>query len=95
MASRGNDKGLDDWLDNQDVGLVTLTDYPLVSIDVHNVVRCQVLHVDEREGGEAHEYKNVTNEGQIVILELMGYEESCRCSVPSARHPSATCSVAR
>jgi len=57
-----------------DVGLVTLTDYPLASIDVHNVVRCQVLHVDEREGGEAYEYKNVTNEGQIVILELMGYD---------------------
>ena len=47
---------------------------PLVTVDVHNVIGCQVLHVDEREGGEAYEYKNVTNEGEIVILELMGYD---------------------
>ena len=40
-----------------DVGLVSLTDNPLVAADVHDVVRGQVLHVDEREGGEAHEYK--------------------------------------
>ena len=53
---------------------MSLTDNPLVTIDVHNVVRCQVLHVDEREGGEAHEYKDVTHEGEIVILELMGYD---------------------
>ena len=57
-----------------DVGLVTLADYPFVAIDVHNVVRRQVLHVDEREGSEAHEYKNVTNKGEIVILKLMGYD---------------------
>ena len=57
-----------------DVGLVTLADNPLVTVDVHDVVRRQVLHVDEREGGEAHEYKNITNEGEIVILELMGYD---------------------
>ena len=54
-----------------DVGLVTLADDPLVAVDVHDVVRRQVFHVDEREGGEAHEYKDVTHEGQIVILELM------------------------
>ena len=53
-----------------DVGLVTLADNPLVTVDVHDVVRRQVLHVDEREGGEAHEYKNVTNKGEIVVLEL-------------------------
>ena len=57
-----------------DVGLVTFADNPLVAVDVHDVVRRQVLHVDEREGGEAHEYKDVTHEGQIVILELMGYD---------------------
>ena len=56
-----------------DVGLVSLTDNPLVTIDVHNVVRCQVLHVDEREGCEADEYKDVANKSQIVVLELMGY----------------------
>ena len=53
-----------------DARLVSLTDNPLVTIDVHNVVRCQVLHVDEREGCEADECKNVTNEGEIVVLEL-------------------------
>ena len=57
-----------------DVGLVALADNPLVTVDVHDVVRRQVLHIDEREGGEAHEYKNVTNKGEIVILELMGYD---------------------
>jgi len=57
-----------------DIRLVTLADNPLVTIDVHDVVRGQVLHVDEREGGEAHEYKNVTHEGEIVILKLMGYD---------------------
>ena len=56
------------------VGLVALADNSLVTIDVYDVVRGQVLHVDEREGGEAHEYKNVTHEGEIVILELMGYD---------------------
>jgi len=57
-----------------DVRLVTFADDPLVAVDVHDVVRGQVLHVDEREGGEAHEYKNVTNEDQVVILEFMGYD---------------------
>ena len=31
-----------------DVGLVTLADNPLVTVDVHDVVRRQVLHVDKR-----------------------------------------------
>ena len=57
-----------------DVGLVTLADDPLVTVDVHDVVRRKVLHVDEREGCEADECKNVTNEGEIVIVELMGYD---------------------
>ena len=57
-----------------DIGLVSLADNPLVAVDVHDVVRRQVLHVDERKGGEAHEYKNVTYEGEIVVLELMGYD---------------------
>ena len=56
------------------IGLVSLADNPLVAVDVHDVVRGQVLHVNEREGGEADKYKNVTNEGQIVVLELMGYD---------------------
>ena len=33
------------------IGLVALADYPFVAIGVHNVVSCQVLHVNEREGG--------------------------------------------
>ena len=57
-----------------DVGLVSLADNPLVTVDVHDVVRRQVFHVNEREGGKAYEYKNVTHEGEIVILELMGYD---------------------
>ena len=51
-----------------------LADNPLVAIDVHDVIRGQVLHVDEREGGEAHKYKNVTNKDEIVILKLMSYD---------------------
>ena len=57
-----------------DIGLVSLADDPLVAVDVHDVVHRQVLHVNERKGGEAHEYKNVTHEGQIIVLELMGYD---------------------
>ena len=58
----------------RNVGLVSLTDNPLVAIDVHDVVCGQVFYVDEREGGEAHEYKDVTHKGEIVVLELMGYD---------------------
>ena len=57
-----------------DIRLVTLADDPFVTVDVHDVVCRQVLHVDEREGSEAHEYKNVTNKSQIIVLELMGYD---------------------
>ena len=57
-----------------DVGLVTFADDPLVAVDVHNIVRRQVLQINEREGGKAYEYKDVTNESQIIILELMGYD---------------------
>ena len=57
-----------------DIRLVTLADNPLVAVDVHDVVRRQVLHVDERKGGEANKDEDVTNEGKIVILELMGYD---------------------
>ena len=49
---------------------MSLADNPLVAIDVYDVVRGQVLYVNEREGGEADECKNVTNEGEIVVLEL-------------------------
>ena len=51
---------------------MSLADNPLVAVDVHDVVRRQVLHVDEREGSEADEYKDVANKSQIVVLELMG-----------------------
>ena len=53
-----------------DVGLVTFADDQLVAVDVHNIVRRQVLHVNEREGGKAYEYKDVTNESQIIILAM-------------------------
>ena len=53
---------------------MTLADNPLVTVDVYDVVRHQVFHVNEREGGKAYEYKNVTHEGEIVILKLMGYD---------------------
>ena len=53
---------------------VAMRDYPLVAVDIHDVVCCQVLHVNEREGGEAHKDEDVTHEGQIVVLELMGYD---------------------
>ena len=53
---------------------MSLADNPLVAVDVHDVVRSQVLHVDEREGSEADEYKDVANKSQIVVLELMGYD---------------------
>ena len=56
------------------VGLVPLADNPLITVDIHDVICRQVLHVDEREGSEADEYKNVTHEGQFVVLELMGYD---------------------
>ena len=54
--------------------LCRLLDNPLVAVDVHDVVRGQVLHIDEREGGEADEYKDVTLEAEIVIVKLMGYD---------------------
>ena len=57
-----------------DVGLVSLADNPFVTIDVHDVVRRQVLHVDEREGSEADKDEDVTNKSQIIVLELMGYD---------------------
>ena len=56
------------------VGLVPLADNPLVTVDVYDVVRRQVLHVNEREGCEADKYEDVTHKGEIVILELMGYD---------------------
>ena len=57
-----------------DVGFVTLADNPLVAIDVHDVVCGQVLHIDEREGGEAHKDEYITNEGETVFVELMGHD---------------------
>ena len=53
---------------------MTMTDNPLVTADVHDVVCRQVLHVDEREGGEAHKNEDIANKSQIVVLELMGYD---------------------
>ena len=57
-----------------DVGLVSFADNPFVTIDVHDVVRRQVLHVDEREGGEADKDEDVANESQVVILKLMRHD---------------------
>ena len=56
------------------VGLVSFADNPFVTIDVHDVVRRQVLHVNKREGGEADKDEDITDEGEIGILELMCYD---------------------
>ena len=53
---------------------MSLADNPLVTVDVHDVVRGQVLHIDEREGGEADKDEDVTNKSQIIVLELMCYD---------------------
>ena len=33
-----------------DARLVTVADNPLITVDINDVVRCQFLHVNEREG---------------------------------------------
>ena len=57
-----------------DVGLVSFADNPFVTIDVHDVVRRQVLYVDEREGGEADKDEDVTHKGEVVIFKLMCHD---------------------
>ena len=51
-----------------------MTDNPFVSIDIHDVVSSQFLHVDEREGGEADKDEDVTHKGEVVILKLMRHD---------------------
>ena len=50
---------------------MTMADNPLVTVDIYDVVGCQFLHVNEREGSEADKDEDVANKGQIVIFELM------------------------
>ena len=47
---------------------------PLVAVDVHDVIGCQVLHIHEGQSRPTDKDKDVTDEGQIVVLELMGYD---------------------
>ena len=66
-----------------DVRLVTLADNPLVTVDVYDVVRGQVLYVNEREGGEAHEYKYA--KPSCCVL-----GDSCSVRSPYCRAASST-----
>ena len=50
---------------------MSMADNPLVTINVHNVVRSQFLYVNKREGREADKDEDVTNEGEIGVVELM------------------------
>ena len=50
---------------------MTFRDNPLVAIDVHNVFRCQFLHVDERQGGKTDKDEDVTNKCKISIFKFM------------------------
>ena len=54
-----------------DASLMSMADYPFVAVDVHDVVRSQFLHVNERQRGEADKDEDVTNEGEIGVVELM------------------------
>ena len=49
-------------------------DNPFVTIDFHDVIRSQLLHIDEGKGGEADKDKRITHKGQVGILKLMGHD---------------------
>ena len=50
---------------------MSMSDYPFVTVDIYDVVRSQFLHVNERQRGEADKDEDVTNEGEIGVVELM------------------------
>ena len=49
---------------------MSMADYPFVTIDVHDIVRSQFLYVYKRQGSEADKDEDVTNKGEIVVVEL-------------------------
>ena len=53
---------------------MSMADNPFVAVDVHDVVRSQLFHVNEREGSEADKDEDVTDKGQIVIHKLMRHD---------------------
>ena len=55
--------------------LMSMADYPFVAVDVHDVVRSQFLHVNERQRGEADKDEDVANESQVGIVELMRHDD--------------------
>ena len=55
----------------RDACLVTVADNPLVTVDVHDVVRSQFLNVNKRQGGETDKDEDVTHKGKIIVLKLM------------------------
>lgn len=57
------------------VGLVAVRHNPLVTIDVHDVICCQILHVYEGSCRPTDEYDDVTDKGQASILKLMGHHQ--------------------
>ena len=59
--------------------------YPLIAVDVHNVVGCQVLHVNESQSRPADEDEDVTDKGQVGILKIMGHHQFQFISVKNSR----------
>ncbi len=55
------------------VGLVAVRHNPLVTVDVHNIIGCQVLHVNESQSRSTDEHEDVTDKGQVGILKIMGH----------------------
>ena len=42
-----------------DVRLMSMADYPFVTVNIYDIVRSQFLHVNERQGGETDKDENV------------------------------------
>ena len=57
-----------------DASLMSMANNPLVTINVNDVVGCQFLHINKREGSEADKDEDVANESQVVVLKLMRYD---------------------
>ena len=49
----------------QNIRLVTLAYYPLVTAHLDDVVRSQFLQVNEGEGCEVHKHEEFTDKGEI------------------------------
>jgi len=53
--------------------LVAMRNNPLIAVDVHNVIGSQVLHVHECQCRPTNKHEDVTYEGKVGILKLMGH----------------------